>query len=94
MDDIEQSQRRKYQGTHPLPTPGRGEDEEQDGGGDEVQGQGQQGVPETVIFLEHIQREQADEGGEEEADNPGGPEQEAFSGCIHNGVLSHGSTSQ
>jgi len=90
MDDIEQSQRRENQGAHPLPTPGGGEDEQEDGGGDEMNGQGQQGIPEAAMFVEYIQCEKTDEGGEEEADNPGRPEHEAFSRCIHNRVLSHG----
>jgi hypothetical protein len=54
--------------------------------------QGERDVPKSVVFLKDIQRKEADESSEEEAKNPGSPEQAAFHGSFHNGntmVASH-----
>jgi hypothetical protein len=46
--------------------------------------QGKERPPEALVFTEYVQREQANEGDEEEAQNPGCPKQAAFGRCFHN----------
>ena len=77
-DEIQYPQGREKQGTNPFPAPGHREDEEEQTGRDEVNQEGKERVPETVVFLKHVQGKDAYEAGKEDANDPRGPEQETF----------------
>ena len=89
-DEIEHAQGREKQRAKPFPAPGHRQDEQQEARRDEVDQEGKEGVPETVIFVKHIQGKNADEAGKEETNDSWRPEQTTFCRCFHNFVRSQG----
>ena len=89
-DEIYYCQGGEKQGSNPFPAPGQSEDEQEQASRDEVNQEGKERVPKTVIFLKHVEGKDADEAGKEDANDPRGPEGETFCRCFHNLVLMHG----
>ena len=75
-DQIEHAQGGEEQGPNPFPAPGQGKDEQQQARWNEVNQEGKERVPETLVSLKHVQRKQTDEPGKEEAKDSRSPEQE------------------
>jgi hypothetical protein len=75
-DQVQHAQGGEEQGPNPFPAPGHGKDEEQQARRDEVNQEGKEGVPETLVSAKHVQRKHTDESGKEEAKDPRNPEQE------------------
>jgi hypothetical protein len=82
-DEIDHAQRREEHAASPFPAPGKGEQQQEDGGRDEVHQERERGIPKPVMFVKDVEGEYADERGDEEAENSGCPEEEMFDWCFH-----------
>ena len=70
-----------------FPTPRHGQQDQEDGARDQVHGQRKERGPEAMVFLEDIQREDADEAGEKEAEDARHPIEDFNIGGFHTGSI-------
>lgn len=84
-DEIEHGQRGEENSASPFPAPSQDKKEQEDGGRDEVHGERERGLPESVMAVEDIKGKHADECGKEEAEDSGSPEEEMFDRRFHRG---------
>jgi hypothetical protein len=89
IHQIEGAQRREHHGANPFPAPGKGQQQQEDGGGDKVHPERERRLPKSVMFIKDVEGEDADEGGEQQAQNSGRPKQQSFYRWFHIVVLEH-----
>ena len=84
-DKIKNGQSGEEYGASPFPAPRQDKEQQEDGGRDEVHGESERSLPESVMSVKDVQGEHADECGKEEAEDSGSPEQEMFDRRFHIG---------
>lgn len=84
-DEIENGKSGEAHSANPFPAPSEDEEQQEDCGRDEVHGEGERRLPESMMSVKDIQGEQADECGKEEAEDSRSPEQQVFERRFHVG---------
>ena len=85
-DYVEYRQRGEQDRPDPFPAPCENQCHDDDVCRNEVDQQGEYRFPEAVIFAEHVNSEETDEYREENAQNPGSPEEDSSGVRIHIGT--------